>query len=267
VERCVERNAHAAAQPGGWVLMVDHCDDLATRDIVMRRYLSSAERELADRQPPRRRRGWVLGRLAVKDAVRHLLWADGEGALWPAEIFVGNDERGKPRVRGLHGRVLPDLEVSVAHCAETAVAVVRPAAGFGVGIDIEEVSERPPGTVEFALGPAEREVLATCLAMGESPELWFTRFWAAKEAVAKARGTGLQGRPRDFAVVSAEERRIWVTVTDEGSGNRSTYCVDISCITDRPGLSPRTYVVALAADGPTTAELGLGQLRERTVSA
>ncbi|HEY2834221.1 MAG TPA: beta-ketoacyl synthase N-terminal-like domain-containing protein [Sporichthyaceae bacterium] len=267
VERCVERNAHGTVQPDGWVLMVDHSADLATRDIVMRRYLSAAERQLAERQPPRRRRGWVLGRLAVKDAVRHLLWADGEGPLWPAEIFVGNDENGKPRVSGMHGRVLPGLEVSVAHCADTAVAVARPAAGFGVGIDIEQVSERPPGTVEFALAPAERDVLAACLATGDSPEVWFTRFWAAKEAVAKARGTGLQGRPRDFAVVSAQTRQIWVTVADEGSEKPATYCVDISCITSRSGLPPRTYVVALAADGPITAELSPGHHRERTVSA
>ncbi|HZE67855.1 MAG TPA: beta-ketoacyl synthase N-terminal-like domain-containing protein [Sporichthyaceae bacterium] len=267
VERCVEHNAHGALQPGDWVLMVDHCDDLATRDIVMRRYLSAAERELAERQPPRRRRGWALGRVAVKDAVRHLLWADGEGPLWPAEIFVGNDESGKPRVSGMHGRVLPDLEVSVAHCADTAVAVARPAAGFGVGIDIEQVSERPPGTVEFALGPAEREVLAACLATGGSPELWFTRFWAAKEAVAKARGTGLQGRPREFAVVAAEERQISVAVTDEGSESPLIYRVDISCITNRPGLPPRTYVVALAADGPMLPELSPGHYRERTVPA
>ncbi|HEY3603920.1 MAG TPA: 4'-phosphopantetheinyl transferase superfamily protein, partial [Sporichthyaceae bacterium] len=267
VERRVEHNAHGTVQPGTWVLMVDHCDDLATRDIVMRRYLSAAERETADRQPPRRRRGWLLGRLAVKDAVRHLLWADGEGPLWPAEIFVGNDESGKPRVSGMHGRVLPDLEVSVAHCADTAVAVARPATGFGVGIDIEQVSERPPGTVEFALGPAEREVWATCLARGGSPDLWFTRFWAAKEAVAKARGTGLQGRPRDFAVVSGEERRLWVAVTDAESESSVTYRVDLSCISSRPGRPPHTYVVALAADGPTTAELNPDIHRERTVPA
>jgi hypothetical protein len=30
--------------------------------------------------------------------------------------------------------------------------------------------------------------------------LWFTCFWSAKEAVAKADGTGLQGRPKRFVV-------------------------------------------------------------------
>jgi phosphopantetheinyl transferase len=32
-----------------------------------------------------------------------------------------------------------------------------------------------------------------------------TRLWCAKEAMAKARGTGLQGRPKDFAAQEIEE--------------------------------------------------------------
>jgi acyl transferase domain-containing protein/phosphopantetheinyl transferase len=267
VYRRVETTAHGAIQPGGWVLVQDLWPDLATRDLVMRAYLGTAERETYDRRPPRGRRGWVLGRLAAKDAVRHLLWADGAGAVWPAEIAVGNDEHGKPWVQGMHGRVLPRLEVSIAHCAEAAVAVVRPRQGWGVGIDVEEVCPRPTDTVEFALCPAERELLATCVAAGDSPELWFTRFWTAKEAVAKAHGTGLQGRPRDFAVVSAAEREIWVALSDDQSGKRLNHRVDLHRLTNRPGLPPRDYVVALAAEAPTTAEIEYRHHRERMATA
>jgi malonyl CoA-acyl carrier protein transacylase/phosphopantetheinyl transferase len=259
----VERFAHGVRRPGGWVLVQDQWPDLATRDIIMRGYLGAAERETYERQPPRARRGWFLGRLAAKDAVRHLLWADGESDFWPAELAVDNDERGKPYVRGMHGRILPRLEVSIAHCAEAAVAIARPAAdlpaGAGVGIDVEEVLARPPETVDFALGRAERELLETCVAGGEPPELWFTRFWTAKEAVAKARGTGLAGRPRDFAVVSANQRQICVAVTDDETDDRSErllhYRVDLHRMTNRPGLPPRDYVVAVAGNGPTTEEI------------
>jgi phosphopantetheinyl transferase len=136
-----------------------------------------------------------------------------------------------------------------------------------VGIDVEEVCPRPTDTVEFALCPAERELLATCVAAGDSPELWFTRFWTAKEAVAKAHGTGLQGRPRDFAVVSAAEREIWVALSDDQSGKRLNHRVDLHRLTNRPGLPPRDYVVALAAEAPTTAEIEYRHHRERMATA
>jgi phosphopantetheinyl transferase len=249
------------------MLVQDLWPDLATRDLVMRAYLGAAERDCYDRQPPRGRRGWLLGRLAVKDAVRHVLWAGGQGAVWPAEIAVGNDERGKPYVTGMHGRVLPCLEVSVAHCAEAAVAFAGSAAACPVGIDIEEVRARPAETVEFALSLEERELLTNCIAGGDDPELWFARFWTAKEAVAKARGTGFQGRPRDFAVVSAKEREIRLAVTDDTSGTNLLYRVDVSCMTNRPGLPTRSYVVALAAEGPTAEDIERRHDRERTTTA
>jgi phosphopantetheinyl transferase len=255
------------------VLVQDIWPDLATRDLVMRAYLGSAERDSYERQPPRGRRGWLLGRLAVKDAVRHLLWANGVDAVWPAEIGVVNDERGKPYVTGRHGRALPRLEVSISHCAEVAVAFASttagPSRGGGVGIDVEEVRPRPPETVEFALNRTERELLTNCVRAGGDPEVWFTRFWTAKEAVAKARGTGLAGRPRDFVVVAAGEHEVRVAVTDATSAGHLLYRVDVGPISNRPGLPPRTYIVALAAQAPTCAETEPNTQydRERTPAA
>ncbi|MGH1552485.1 polyketide synthase dehydratase domain-containing protein [Streptomyces sp. L7] len=68
----------------------------------------------------------AAGRIALKDAVRQWLWGHGEGPVFPAEIRVHNDESGRPYVTGLHGRTLPPLDVSLAHAAEAAVAIVRP---------------------------------------------------------------------------------------------------------------------------------------------
>lgn len=240
VDRCVERKTHANPQPGGWELLHERWPDLATRDLIMRQYLSGHEVAAYEQQPPRGRRGWLMGRLAVKDAVRRHLWAQGEGAVFPAEIEVGNDDAGKPLVRGAHGRVLPALQVSLAHCREAAVALV----GLSpVGIDLEEVVQRTADTMAVALGETESALLATCAG---DEALWFTRFWTAKEAVAKARGTGLQGRPRAFRVTAAQPDRLTVVV--EGD----TY--DVSCTegTNPPDLPERTYVVAWTASEPTT---------------
>ncbi|QLE76480.1 acyltransferase domain-containing protein [Streptomyces rectiverticillatus] len=258
VERFPERHTLSRPQPGGWSLLHEWWRDSASRDLVMRNHLGRAERHAYERQPPRGRGQWLLGRIAVKDAVRQLLWEQGEGPVFPAEIQVGNDERGRPYVAGVHGRTLPALDVSLAHCAETGVALVRHRGPCGtggpggvggvggVGIDVEEISERPVHLHEFALGPAERRLLASaCAETGEPEALWFTRFWAAKEAAAKAEGSGLRGRPRDFTVLGARPDGLVV------AAGRRAWSVRCRRIGNPPGLTTRDYVVAWTTDEAT----------------
>ena len=68
--------------------------------------------------------------------------------------------------------------------------------------------------------------------------MWFTRFWAAKEAVAKLLGTGLRGRPMDYRVVEAAEDRLRVR-----HGERE-FVVPVRQVSNPPGLPEREYVVA-----------------------
>lgn len=251
VERFPERNTLSEARPGGRTLLNERWPDLASRDLIMRNSLSSVERSQYAEHPPRGRRQWLLGRIAVKDAVRQWLWGHGEGPVFPAEIRVHNDESGRPYITGLHGRTLPPLDVSLAHRAEAAVAIVRPhVPGPGPGIDIEEVVERPPSTLTTALGEEELALLRTQLtATGESEALWFARFWAAKEAVAKAEGTGFRGRPRDFAVFQVVSgSRLLVS----GRLERA-YTVHYEPAGNPPNLPDRTYVVAWTT-GPAHEE-------------
>ncbi|WP_329552390.1 polyketide synthase [Streptomyces sp. NBC_00696] len=251
VERFPERNTLSEARPGGRTLLNERWPDLASRDLIMRNSLSSVERSEYAEHPPRGRRQWLLGRIAVKDAVRQWLWGQGAGPVFPAEIRVHNDESGRPYVTGLHGRTLPPLDVSLAHRAEAAVAIVRPhVPGPGPGIDIEEVVDRPPATLTTALGEEELALLRTQLAAtGESEALWFARFWAAKEAVAKAEGTGFRGRPRDFAVFQvASGSRLLVS----GRLERA-YTVHYEPAGNPPSLPDRTYVVAWTT-GPAHEE-------------
>ncbi|MCX4814620.1 polyketide synthase dehydratase domain-containing protein [Streptomyces sp. NBC_01239] len=251
VERFPERNTLSEARPGGRTLLNERWPDLASRDLIMRNSLSGVERSEYAEHPPRGRRQWLLGRIAVKDAVRQWLWGQGAGPVFPAEIRVHNDESGRPYVTGLHGRTLPPLDVSLAHRAEAAVAIVRPhVPGPGPGIDIEEVMDRPPATLTTALGEEELALLRTrSAATGESEALWFARFWAAKEAVAKAEGTGFRGRPRDFSVFQvASGSRLLVS----GRLERA-YTVHYEPAGNPPSLPDRTYVVAWTT-GPAHEE-------------
>ena len=77
-----------------------------------------------------------------------------------------------------------------------AAASVRPAgaAGVTIGVDLEHSSGVLfPGFDDVALTPAERQLLAAL--SPEQATLWRTAAWARKEAVLKARGTGLRIEP------------------------------------------------------------------------
>ncbi|MFI6251385.1 beta-ketoacyl synthase N-terminal-like domain-containing protein [Streptomyces sp. NPDC051016] len=250
VERFPERNTLSEARPGGWVLLHERWPDLASRDLIMRNSLGGAERSEYAERAPRGRRQWLLGRIAAKDAVRQWLWQHGEGPVFPAELRVRNDASGRPYVVGVHGRILPALDVSLAHRAEAAVAIVRPhTPGPGPGIDLEEVTGRDPAAMEAALGADELRLLHA-LSADDSTALWFTRFWAAKEAVAKAEGTGFDGRPRDFAVLEAAPDGSRLLVS--GRLERA-YPVHCAPVRNPPALPDRDYVVAWTT-GPAAAD-------------
>ncbi|MGW8667848.1 beta-ketoacyl synthase N-terminal-like domain-containing protein [Streptomyces niveus] len=236
VDRFPGENTLSEARPGGWAIVHERWPDLATRELIMRNMLGGAERARYDGLPPVRRRQWLLGRIAAKDAVRRLLWHEGAGELYPAEISVRNDASGRPLAEGVHGRALGELTVSIAHRRETGVAV---AARGTCGIDIEEITDRPRTTVETSCDTSELTLLDALVARSPgSGALWFTRFWAAKEAVAKARGTGLRGRPAEYRVVAADANRARVV-----TGGR-LYEVRLQETANPPGLPERRYVVA-----------------------
>ncbi|TQK50417.1 acyl transferase domain-containing protein [Streptomyces sp. SLBN-118] len=223
-------------QPGGWCLARRRWTDPASQELVMRRYLGAAERAAYEQRPPRARAPWLLGRIAAKDAVRQLLWDAGAGPLFPVEVQVGNDASGRPRAEG---PLAAGLQLSLAHKDRLAVAYAHPSQA--VGIDIETVTDDPEALSRIALTPDERELAAQFAARegcGRAQAL--TALWCAKEAAAKAEGTGLGGRLRQW------------TVTDGPSGLRvlspedRSHAVRISTVDDLPGQDscPATHVVA-----------------------
>ncbi len=228
-----ERNLIARRQPGGWYLVQDRWPDPATRELIMRRYLNAGERAEYQRHTPRAARQWLLGRIAVKDAVRQWLWDTGAGPLFPIEITVTNDPSGQPRVAGPFDE---PPEVSLAHTGSLAAALVGPPrAPCGVGIDIEKIENRDDLTVAAILTDSERHLLDTLCPSDQARPSWITRFWAAKEAVGKATGTGLAGRPHRFAVERTERNRLLVTT---GAGMPSRW------IHTDVGAQPEPYAVA-----------------------
>ena len=84
-----------------------------------------------------------------------------------ASGFV-HDLDARPRVTGVHGRTLPEYDISVAHCAEIAVAVARPhhPAAPGVGIAVAEV---PSQVDNRDMSGAEAGLRRTARTQGAQP--------------------------------------------------------------------------------------------------
>ncbi len=196
----------AEPQEGGWVLVTEGWPDSASRDVVMRRFLGMAERSDYDARNPNVQRTWLLGRIAAKDAVRDLLWRTGSSdRVFPVEVTVSNDAEGAPHVTSPDGS---DVRVSIAHTGGFGVAIA--ARGLDVGIDIERIEDRPDSFELAALSKKERARFEALPDIDRQSvrDVELTRWWAAKEAAAKAAGTGMQGRPKDWKVVEVDGDRL-----------------------------------------------------------
>jgi phosphopantetheinyl transferase (holo-ACP synthase) len=203
--------------------------DSATRELMMRRYLNANERAAYEALNPRAQRHSLLGRVAVKDAVRHHAWDRNHGPIFPGELSVTNDAEGRPRVDGPGA---DGVSISLAHTEAAGVAIAG--SDEPVGIDIEAIAPRPESFESTVLTADERSLLGALLA--EDRERWLTAAWCAKEAAAKAAGTGLGGRPGDFPVMAIDGERLrvgprwiatirWVGRRTTADGTARTYVI------------------------------------------
>lgn len=154
--------------------------------------LSGAERAEWAALPAagKRRRDWIVGRIALKEAARAWIAAQGGPLLLPADITIRVADGGKPYLDG-DGLGLAVPEVSLSHAQGRAVAVAAPPS-HAAGIDIEIAGRADQALLrEGAFAPEELALLN-----GADP----LTGWCAKEAVAKALGQGLNGRPKAYAL-------------------------------------------------------------------
>jgi phosphopantetheinyl transferase len=185
----------------------------------IRMILSRGEQEvwLSLKVPEKRRKEWLVGRLAAKDAVRLFLKEHYQIELCPADIEIVTDQHGRPTtVAEPIDKLGCRLCLSIAHSGESAVAVVVECCNrASVGIDIELMGQSHDGLDKAALAEEEQALLASVPAA--SREEWLLRLWCAKESTAKALGLGMMGGPLNLVVqeVETESGKVGVRLTGE----------------------------------------------------
>jgi phosphopantetheinyl transferase len=173
---------------GDKLLVNRHWSKVLARMILSRSERADFERAIL---PPVPAAGWLLGRVAAKDAVR----LQGRLDVCMADVILRSDAQGKPLV-SVQGEAAPSISLSHTGFLAVAAATSRPA---GVGIDVEPLRPLDPVVVEDAFHPAERELLEALSAPHS-----YAAAWTAKEAIGKALGRGVLGGPRSIRLIACE---------------------------------------------------------------
>ncbi len=170
--------------------------------------LSASEREIYYRSlPPSgpRREEWLLGRVAAKDAVREWLLREHGLRMAGADVEISNAASGQPivaRIAGLPSGIAVPV-ISISHSRRAALAACAPA-GSELGVDYQHLDRvDAEDLIAGAFTVAETQQFLRALVNIELKPA-AVALWCAKEAAAKAAGSGLEGRPRDWEIVAAE---------------------------------------------------------------
>ncbi|MDB5986238.1 MAG: acyltransferase protein, partial [Nevskia sp.] len=170
--------------------------------------LNANERQFYHRQlPPSgpRREEWLLGRVAAKEAVREWLLREHGLRLSGADIEITNAANGQPliaQIAGLPSGIAVPV-ISISHSRRAALAACAPA-GSELGVDyqhLDRVDAEDLIAGAFTAAETQRFVRTqTSIDVKRAA----VALWCAKEAAAKAAGSGLEGRPRDWEIVAAD---------------------------------------------------------------
>lgn len=189
--------------------------DLGTLEWLTDYILTKSERDYfsQDNKLEKRKREWLAGRIAAKDAVRTFIANQCGVNLCPANIEINYNESGQPFATILSAEVSHiNCIVSIAHAEGSAIAIVgAQESSQACGIDLEPVRNRGNDFVDMAFTQKEINLFDG----KPEAEKWeiITRLWCAKEALAKAIGQGLSGAPKTFEISKYDSQSGQMTVS------------------------------------------------------
>ena len=152
-----------------------------------------------------RKMEWLLGRVALKEAVSDYILETQLTKIDAKTIEITRSEAGAPGVAWTNGSSLPLPVISLAHTAGVIVAAV--ASADAVGVDVEKADRLAP-VVERVLTETETKLF-------EAGRITLLSAVVAKEAAAKAVGVGLGGDLRRWPIVHTEGTQHFVTCIDD----------------------------------------------------
>ncbi|WP_213271688.1 4'-phosphopantetheinyl transferase superfamily protein [Hyphomonas sp.] len=166
------------------------------------------------------RRRWIAGRAGMRNILASSLGVPASRLVFEA------GPHGRPSLCG------PDCPFSfnLSHSASLAAFAICSAP---VGIDVEEIKALPEGVAKMMFSAPE---VAALEAEPEDKQAQaFFRYWTAKEAILKARGTGLSVSGRSFTIDIAQPDVPRLVTTDWEDGDASPW--RLLAFDPRPGFA------------------------------
>lgn len=151
----------------------------------------------------KRRRQWLAGRIAAKEAARLLIQREFALELKAADLLIEKSAQGIAQISVPAYELTWIPQISIAHCRTSAAAVAeRPRQERLAGIDLENIDEREDGFEVLALTKSEQNWLKEQGSKDRNEQICI--LWTAKEAASKACGTGLRNNPKNFELRARE---------------------------------------------------------------
>lgn len=214
-----------AASLGNWSVMSLPGEilpaDATTLEWLTDYVLTKSEREYfsQDTKLEKRKREWLAGRIAAKDAIRAFAAKKGI-KLCPGDIEISYNAAGQPVVSIISQPSL-EIKVSIAHAEGSGIAI---AGTSSCGIDLEPARNRGEDFIDMAFTKKEKSLFAD-KPEGEKWEL-ITRLWCAKEAASKVIGQGLSGAPKTFETSQINNAGLFSVSTGNLKINVHTFIKD-----------------------------------------
>ncbi len=147
--------------------------------------LTASEKKVYERcRITKRRADWLAGRIGAKLAVSSFF-----NTPCPEENEILPDENGAPYLSNHNG-----ITISISHSGTVAIAI---AAGFAVGIDVEQYEQRPEALINAVLN--ENEIFSVNKLEKNKRMQEVNRLWTCKEAVVKV---GKWGGKKNFKMIN-----------------------------------------------------------------
>lgn len=177
--------------------------------------LNQRERDFWYQLPEKgpRRTDWLLGRIAAKDALRQWVKQTFNLELAPVDIEILPTQLGKPVARFPQLEMVGNIpDISISHSRGYIVAALAQS-NMSIGIDLERLNYiRNDDWFSYAFTKQELDLLPQPDSLPAVIGLW-----CAKEAAAKALGTGLQGNQNNWLITHYSTDGRQITVTHAGN--------------------------------------------------
>ena len=150
-----------------------------------------------------KRRQWLAGRIAVKEAVRDLLHNIHGAELANRDIEIGIQASGKIYINKIHSDY-PCPIISLTHKDNRVIAIAADSSIYSsIGIDLESTDLTDDNLAELVLSQQEQNYIQNL--PPEERDFNFKKIWAAKEAAAKVLGLGLPDYLRNLSVIDSSK--------------------------------------------------------------